>query len=108
MGFPLAADDDGFDEDCDCNLPGPELSAIGGGSGIGDEKPFGGRGGRLGGAGGPLKAPGSGGGGGPEKKKKFVENLAKPMIGLTWHALTLKRWGWGNVHHGWRWWRDRS
>lgn len=37
MGFPLAAAvDDEFDDVWDCNLPGPEANAIGGGSGIGD------------------------------------------------------------------------
>lgn len=35
-GFPLAAKDDDEFDDCDCNLPGPEANAIGGGRGIGD------------------------------------------------------------------------
>lgn len=70
MGFPGAAtDDDAFVDDCDCNLPGPEVVVKGGGKGIGP-KPIGGK---LGGAGiellpPMLKAPGGGGGGGPEYK----------------------------------------
>lgn len=58
-----------FDDVCVCNLPGPALSAIGGGSGMADERPKGKGGGRFG-AGGilllPLRLPGSGGGGGPK------------------------------------------
>lgn len=68
VGFPLAAAvDDEFDDVWDCNLPGPEANAKGGGSGIGDGadvedavvEP------RVWGFG-ILKFPGSGGGGGPK------------------------------------------
>lgn len=66
--FPLAADDDDeFDDVCDCNLPGPALNKIGGGSGIGAAEPKGAIGGSLGGAG-IEPIPGGGGGGGPKIK----------------------------------------
>lgn len=67
MGFPLAAeDDDEFDVVYDCNLPGPAVNAVGGGSGIGDDEKLdkNGAGGKLGGLG--IEFPGSGGGGGPK------------------------------------------
>lgn len=68
MGFPLAAeDDDEFDVVWDSNLPGPEVKAMGGGSGIGDEKEADGS---LGGL--RIEFPGNGGGGGPKNVNKKV------------------------------------
>lgn len=53
---------------CECNLPCPEFSAIGGGRGIAK----GAIGGRIGGAGIELLLLGGGGGGGPKIQQLLV------------------------------------
>lgn len=74
LGFPLAAEDDDVFDVCESNLPCPEFRAIGGGSGIGVNRPVGAIGGKFGGAGIELLIPGGGGGGGPKNVKSLLRH----------------------------------
>ena len=81
MGFPLAAEDDDVIDVCECNLPCPELIALGGGSGIGPKGPV--MGIKFGGAG--IELPGGGGGGGPKIKITLINVAQQCELNLTWN-----------------------